>query len=86
MAEIPGRNYHDPQRQQREQVQGLLGPRFIGGQAAARAVRSRVITGAAARPLGIVVHGHQRPTGRLHATSFPLAGEPPGRPLHRLVR
>src|SRR2546430_13659127 len=48
----------------------LLGPRFIGGQAAARAVHSKVIIGAAAWPLGIVVHGHQRPTGKLHATSF----------------
>jgi hypothetical protein len=84
MAEVPGRDDHDSQREQREQVQGLLGPRFIGGQAAARAVHSRVITGAAAWPLGIVVHGHQRPTGKLHATSFRspasrrLATSPPG--------
>jgi len=59
-AEVPRRDQHDPQREQREQVQGRLGSRFIRGQAPTGTVRTMIAAGIRARPPSIIVHGHQR--------------------------
>jgi hypothetical protein len=61
-AEVAGRDHAQPQGGHGQNTECLLGAGYIGGQAAIRAVRGKVIAGAWAWLLGGVVHGHQRGT------------------------